>query len=73
MITECNHDPNFKICDMCSILNQRETMQEALEILQKYNRIRNDTEAYLYTVAEWGLGICEKRPIPGDYGIDGAV
>jgi len=43
--------------------------QEALEILKKYNRLRNDLEAYLYYVIEWALGEGPK-PNPKDYGIE---
>ena len=38
MITECNHDPIFKICDMCSVLNQREILAKAL--LASHNNVR---------------------------------
>ena len=31
MITECNQDPMFKICDMCSILNQKEILIKIAE------------------------------------------
>lgn len=33
----------------------KENMKEALEILKKYNRLRNDLDAYLYDVIEWAL------------------
>lgn len=42
---------------------------EALEEIKKYNRLRNDLDAYLYEVTNWGLGIREKAPDPDDYGI----
>jgi len=38
MITECNHDAIFKICNMCSILNQREMLAEAL--LLSHNNVQ---------------------------------
>lgn len=44
-------------------------MREALEILKKYNPLHNDLEAYLYAVADWGLGIEEEKPNPEDFGI----
>ena len=28
MITECNHDPMFKICDKCSLLNKIELLED---------------------------------------------
>ena len=41
----------------------------AITILQKYNRIHNDLEAYLWEVAEWGSGIRKDKPNPKDYGV----
>jgi len=38
MITECNHDPMFKVCDMCSVLNQREVLAKA--VLASHNNVR---------------------------------
>jgi hypothetical protein len=43
---------------------------EALEEIKKYNRLRNDLDAYLYEVADWGLGIRKEPPNPEDYGIN---
>lgn len=37
-----------------------ENAVEALKELQKYNRVHNDLESYLYEVVEWGLGNREK-------------
>lgn len=42
---------------------------EALKIINKFNRIRNDIEAYLYSIAEWGIGKAPK-PDPKDFGIE---
>lgn len=42
---------------------------EALQIINKYNPIHNDLEAYLDLVAEWGMGKGPK-PNPKDFGID---
>ena len=42
---------------------------EALEEIKKRNRLRNDLDAYLYEVANWGLGIREDAPDPEDYGV----
>ena len=41
---------------------------EALEIIGTYNRIRNDLEAYLHDVIQWGQGRGPK-PKPEDFGI----
>lgn len=30
MIEECNHDPMFKLCDTCILLNQREQLAKAV-------------------------------------------
>lgn len=42
---------------------------EALRELKKYNPLHNDTEAYLFEVAKWGLMERPKRPDPKDYGL----
>lgn len=41
----------------------------ALKIIQEFNRLHNDKEAYLYEVAEWGLGARRTKPNPEDFGI----
>ena len=41
----------------------------ALEEIQNYNGLRNDLDAYLYEIAEWGLGLREYAPNPDDYGL----
>ena len=41
----------------------------ALEIIQKHNPLRNDLDAYLFQVAEWGFGIQKAKPKKEDYGI----
>ena len=46
-----------------------ERKTEALKILKHYNRMHNDLEAYLYHVAEWGLGLCP-RPNPKHFGVE---
>lgn len=43
--------------------------KEALEILKKFNRLRNDLDAYLYEVIEWGLGMASK-PDPKRFGVE---
>ena len=42
----------------------------ALKEIQKRNRLRNDLDAYLYEVVNYGLGNQEK-PDPADYGQEG--
>jgi len=41
----------------------------ALETIQHYNRVHNDLEAYLYDLAEWGMGKTDTKPDPGSYGL----
>ena len=47
-----------------------ETAIEALKEYQKYNRIRNDSEAYCYELGEWALNRVSKKPNPENYGIE---
>lgn len=42
---------------------------EALEIIYKHNKLKNDLESYLMYVATWGMGKGPK-PNPEDFGID---
>ena len=42
---------------------------EALKIIDKYNRINNDLDAYLNYVALWGQGRGPK-PNPKDFGLE---
>ena len=42
----------------------------ALTEIEKYNPIRNDLDAYLYDIAEWGLGIIPDKPNPKDFGVE---
>lgn len=51
------------------IVGERERTDEAFGILIKYNRISNDLGAYLFDVAEWGMGKRD-RPNPADFGIE---
>ena len=43
--------------------------RSALIEINKFNRINDDIEAYLFNIAKWGLGEAEK-PDPKDYGIE---
>lgn len=46
-----------------------DNMEEALNIHQEYNNIGNDLKAYLWEIAEWGLGNKKEKPNPEDYGL----
>ena len=48
--------------------NEREKMREALKILEKFNPLRNDLDAYLLYVIEWALKNGPK-PNPKHFGI----
>ena len=41
----------------------------ALEEINRYNCIHNDSEAYLFDVAEWGMGQSAKLPSAVDFGL----
>lgn len=43
---------------------------EALEILKKYNPLRNDLDAYLFEICEWGLSRRTKKPKAKYFGIE---
>jgi len=45
-----------------------ERMKEALKILEKYNPLRNDLDAYLLYVIEWALEN-KPKPNPKHFGI----
>jgi transcriptional regulator with XRE-family HTH domain len=42
---------------------------EALRIMQEYNPLRDDMDAFLYEIGRWGLGERSDRPAGKDYGI----
>ena len=44
----------------------------ALQEINRLNHIGNDLQAYLFAMADWGLGIREDRPRPESYGVDEA-
>lgn len=44
-------------------------LEAALIEVMRFNHIRNDREAYLYSLSEWALGIVDKKPSPEDYGL----
>ena len=41
----------------------------ALTEIDSYNPIRNDKDAYLNLLAEWGLGNTDDKPNPQDFGL----
>ena len=43
--------------------------EQALEEIKRFNRLRGDLDAYLYEVANWGLGLRKGKPVPEDYSI----
>ena len=46
-------------------MNEKE-MKEALELLQDLIELRDDKDAYMWDIADWGLGNGDK-PDPKDY------
>ena len=75
-------DPSLMGCEDCHGVNSvswgigywigylegEHTRKRALNILKLYNPLRNDLDAYLLDIIEWGLGECE-RPDPKDFGL----
>ena len=43
--------------------------RQALAEINEYNHIRNDLDAYLFDLAEWGLGLRKDRPNKKDFGL----
>ncbi len=41
----------------------------ALSEIARYNNVRNDLDAYLSDLADWGMGEREQRPDPKQYGL----
>lgn len=48
-----------------NLLNARDALLE----INRHNPIRNDTEMYLYELAEWGLGLNDTKPDPRNFGV----
>ncbi len=48
-------------------MEEIDRMREALEEIKKFNVLRNDIDAYLYEMVNWGLGINKGKPNPQDY------
>jgi hypothetical protein len=51
-----------------SVINELNRYTEAIEILRKYNPLRNDLDAYLYQICLWAEGAL--KPKLKDYGIE---
>lgn len=51
-------------------LAECERMETALRELVWHNPLHHDFDSYLYDLAQWGLGKVERRPDPGDYGLN---
>ena len=47
-----------------------EKLTEALKEYNRFNRIHNDLEAYLFELGQWALGEVEDKPNRQDYGIE---
>ena len=41
----------------------------ALQEINRYNRMHNDLEAYLFEIAKWGMGETEEHPKPESFGL----
>jgi len=61
--------------DSLSVEERLERALIALEIIQGCNRLKNDRDAYLHAVGEWGM--CKEwgdgfnfKPHPEEFGID---
>jgi len=52
------------------LMTKEEKMEEALRILQLYNPIRNDRDAYLFYVTEWALEERKDKPNPKHFGLE---
>ena len=53
--------------------DSKQTIDDLIESLKKYQRfngLRNDTDAYLYALGEYALGESNEKPSPDDYGIN---
>lgn len=46
-----------------------ERLEETVKTCLEFNRLKNDTDAYLHELCEWALGNVEERPDPKDYGV----
>lgn len=68
---------NWHSWPVTDLIAEIERLQAALREQIEYNRLRNDRDAYLLTVAEWGLdgkwGVDKEfseRPRPGEFGLE---
>jgi len=63
--------------DVPALVAEVERLQYALQEQIEYNRLRNDKDAYLLAVAQWGItgkwGVDDEfmeRPQPKDFGLE---
>lgn len=74
--TDSDHDSKGAARDRVAELNgmgcQQQLLdaQKALEVIKRFNRLRNDVDAYLFEVANFGLGVRETMPELGDFGLE---
>lgn len=61
--------PLFSLRRIVSLRAGLKRAKEALKEIQKYNRISNDLDAYIWEMARYGLWQEENKPNPKDYGI----
>lgn len=57
-------------CTLEDLDNTMENRFEALKTLLQKNPLRNDLDAYLYEIANWGLGLRKDKPEKEDYAIN---
>ena len=50
-------------------MKQIQNIVFALQEYQRLNPQSNDTDAYLYALGQWALGLADGKPDPKDYGI----
>ena len=49
----------------CAYLRAREALRE----INRHNRLNNDLDAYLFDLAEWGIGETDERPKLESFGL----
>lgn len=56
--------------DVHTLLLELKKARVALAELKKYNRLRNNRDAYLWDIIEWATGEMEEKPEPANYGLE---
>ena len=57
-------------------MDAKQTIDDLIKSLkeyQRFNRLHNDTDAYLYALGEYALGQSEEKPNADDYGINFSI